>query len=139
MAEKRDLERFNKQRTTHRGQVTKLISEITNCLLEPYVEIYELEGLLVQLQTKDEQLKSIDNKIENVLDIADIESEIEKIDEYNEIIVFNSVKLKNKIKLLQSVTEQITSNVRTQNYQNSNILLGTVRVFKTFGIDSKMQ
>ncbi|GFT45313.1 DUF1758 domain-containing protein [Nephila pilipes] len=117
MAEKRNLERFKKQRTIHREQVTKLISKITNHLSKPDVEIDEVEGLLVQLQTKDEQLKSLDDKIENVLDIADIESEIEKIDEYNEIIVFNSVKLKNKIKLLQSVTEQETSNV-LQNPEN---------------------
>ncbi|GFS31382.1 DUF1758 domain-containing protein [Nephila pilipes] len=106
MAEKRDLERFKKQRTTHRGQATKLISKITNRLSEPDVEIDEIEGLLVQLQTKDKQLKSIDSKIENVLDITDIESEIEKIDEYKEIIVFNSVKLKNKIKLLQEYPKE---------------------------------
>ncbi|GFS73104.1 DUF1758 domain-containing protein [Nephila pilipes] len=55
---------------------------------EPHVELDELEGLWVQLQTKDEQLKSMYNKIENVLDIEDIEPEIEKIDEYNEIIIF---------------------------------------------------
>ncbi|GFU37057.1 hypothetical protein NPIL_601441 [Nephila pilipes] len=52
MSEKRNLERFKKQRTTHKGQVTKLISKITNRLSEPDVEIDELEGLLVQLQTK---------------------------------------------------------------------------------------
>ncbi|GFT96745.1 DUF1758 domain-containing protein [Nephila pilipes] len=98
MAEKRDLERFKKQRTAHRGQVTKLISKIKNRLSEPDVEIDELKGLLVQLQTKDEQLISLGNKIENVLDIADIESEIEKIDEYNEIIAFLTL-LNLKIKL----------------------------------------
>ncbi|GFT38685.1 integrase catalytic domain-containing protein [Nephila pilipes] len=78
MAEKRDLERFKKQRTSHRGQVTKLICNITNRLSEPDVEIDEQEGLLVQLQTKDKQLKSIYCKIESVLDIADIEMENEK-------------------------------------------------------------
>ncbi|GFU32782.1 hypothetical protein NPIL_432211 [Nephila pilipes] len=46
-----------------KGQVTKLISKITNRLSEPDVEIDELGGLLVQLQTKDEQLKSLDNKM----------------------------------------------------------------------------
>ncbi|GFU10825.1 DUF1758 domain-containing protein [Nephila pilipes] len=116
-AEKRDLERFKKQRIPHRRHVSKLISKITNLLSEPDVESDKLEGLLIQLQAKDEQLKFIDIKIENVLDVVDIDLGTQKIDEYNEIYVFNSVKFKNKIKLLQSVTKQESSNVR-QNQEN---------------------
>ncbi|GBO44249.1 hypothetical protein AVEN_47383-1 [Araneus ventricosus] len=137
MSQKTDLERLKKQRSSHRGQVTKLISKAENRLINPDVEIDELEGLLIQLQTKDEQLKSIDSKIENVLALTEIESEIEKIDEYNEDIVFTSVKLKNKIKLLQSVTEQIISNGRespsNRNKSNSNAKLPKLKIQTYYG------
>ncbi|KAF8788156.1 hypothetical protein HNY73_009689 [Argiope bruennichi] len=65
--EKDKLDKLKKQRSSHRGQVTKLISKIKTRLDEPEVEMNEL-GLLVQLQTKDEQMKSIDSKIENLLE-----------------------------------------------------------------------
>ncbi|GBN74845.1 hypothetical protein AVEN_232281-1 [Araneus ventricosus] len=141
MSQKTDLERLKKQRSSHRGQVTKLISKAENRLTNPDVEIDELEGLLIQLQTKDEQLKSIDSKIENVLDLTEIESEIEKIDEYNEDIVFTSVKLKNKIKLLQSVTEQVISNGRespsNRNKSNSNAKLPKLKIQTYYGDPSE--
>ncbi|GBM19181.1 hypothetical protein AVEN_153812-1 [Araneus ventricosus] len=141
MSQKTDLERLKKQRSSHRGQVTKLISKAENRLTNPDIKIDELEGLLIQLQTKDEQLKSIDSKIENVLDLTEIESEIEKIDEYNEDIVFTSVKLKNKIKLLQSVTEQVISNGRespsNRNKSNSNAKLPKLKIQTYYGDPSE--
>ncbi|GBN88371.1 hypothetical protein AVEN_242099-1 [Araneus ventricosus] len=141
MSQKTDLERLKKQRSSHRGQVTKLISKAENRLTNPDVKIDELEGLLIQLQTKDEQLKSIDSKIENVLDLTEIESEIEKIDEYNEDIVFTSVKLKNKIKLLQSVTEQVISNGRespsNRIKSNSNAKLPKLKIQTYYGDPSE--
>ncbi|KAF8789066.1 Chimeric ERCC6-PGBD3 protein like [Argiope bruennichi] len=64
MAEKNEkdrLDKLKKQRSSHKGQVTRFISKIKTGLDEPGFEMDELEGLLVQLQTKDEQMKSIDN------------------------------------------------------------------------------
>jgi hypothetical protein len=136
MAEKKDLDRLRKQRTSHRGQVTKLISKVENRLSESSVEIDELESLLMQLQTKDEQLKSIDNKIEDLLDITEIQSEIERIDEYNEVIVLNSVKLKNKIKSLQSIVEQEPTNIQPptdRNRSNTNAKLPKLKVQTYYG------
>lgn len=142
MSEKKELERLKKQRTSHRGQVTKLISKIENRLPESSVEIDELESLLMQLQCKDEQLKSVDSKIENLLDLAEIESEIERIDEYNEVIVFNSVKLKNKIKSLQSANDQEHSNFQPQtdrgsNRSNTNAKLPKLKVQTYYGDPSE--
>ncbi|GFU18283.1 hypothetical protein NPIL_231551 [Nephila pilipes] len=57
-----------------------------NLLSESDVESDKLEGLLVQLQAKDEQLKFIDIKIENVLDMVDIDSLGVELDTYSVIL-----------------------------------------------------